>query len=364
MSCYLFARKKSFIGCGTIWMALYAIIAMFSFTYSSFPLLSLWKGFEVFSLVCLSIFVGNGIREDQDIHDIINMISLILLFLVLTALIGMLINPSVAFPKMQSRGTMAFALQGVFPSINANTLSQISGMLASLALCWILRPGPVTVKLGSLLIFLCAFTCLLLAHSRTSLFAFFINIGFLLFMFQKRLIAVIVLWLIPLVFFLGSYIKYIQDYIMRGQSIEVFSSLTGRTTFWPLVWEKISESPIFGHGFYASQRTTWNISSVDNTYLEVMLGVGLIGLLFFSLAIYSLSFNIWKTRPSKFKVGVGSIRHFLWLEIVVIFSFLFLRSLTGPSFQVLHPNLVVFVILLICSYKANKIFLQTTNQAR
>jgi O-antigen ligase len=70
----------------------------------------------------------------------------------------------------------------------------------------------------------------------------------------------------------------VVEFIYRGQNKIAFLSLSGRTEFWPIVWNEINKSPFVGHGYYAAQRIGLGVSSVDNTYLEGNMGVGIIGL--------------------------------------------------------------------------------------
>ena len=47
--------------------------------------------------------------------------------------------------------------------------------------------------------------------------------------------------------------------------------------------------------------------------------------------------------------------------IAYVFGALFLlviRSLTGPTFQVLHPNLLIFLAIAVCSASARRLFAQ------
>jgi O-antigen ligase len=149
-------------------------------------------------------------------------------------------------------------------------------------------------------------------------------------------------------------VEYLLPYFVRGQSVQTFTSLSGRTEFWPEVIKKVGEAPFLGHGFYASQRMMWNISSVDNTYLEVMLGLGVMGLIVFCVPVYTIVYNLWKSRPWRAGFDLASDSRFLWVQLLALFFFLFFRSLTGPSFQNLHVNLAIFVLVLVSTHRLRK----------
>jgi len=345
----LFSRGRASSGWAVRWMGLYAGIAMISCFYSSFPLLSLWKGFEVLSTVAVGMLIGGFLHQREDIEHLINITLLVMWFLVLSSLVGMIISPSLAFAKMKQGGLMGFALQGVYPQINANTLSQISGMLASCSLCWVLGGQKRYGSLGPLFVFVLALACLVLGHSRTSLFAFVPAICFVFIFFRAKIAGLTMLWIGTILGVSGVGVHYIMNYILRGQSEELLLSVSGRTRFWPVVLEKVWQSPLIGHGFYSSQRMTWGASSVDNTYLEVLLGVGMVGLILFCMAVISVFLNLWRGNWSSLRLKPDSNWRLVWIQQAVLFLFLIFRSLTGPSFQILHPNLIVFIIVAVCS---------------
>jgi len=333
---------------GIRWLAIYAVVAMMSSVYSPFPALSVYKGFEVMTHVLVALLVGTSLRQLEDIKHVLNVLLLAMLFLVISALVGTVTAPSHAFAKLKSTGPMAFVLRGVYPEINANTLSQLSGMLATCSLCLYFSSKERKFRIGTSIVFIIATTCLILAHSRTSLFAFVAAVCFTLMYFRGRT-SMLIIGSIGITVWISD---LFTEYIFRGQSQELLMSFSGRTNFWKLVLERIWQAPILGHGFYSSQRMTWGVSSVDNTYLEVILGVGFVGLTFFCMAIASVFLNLWRVRPRGSIIGLDSDWRLVWVEQVVLLFFLFFRSITGPSFNILHPNLTIFAIIAVTSYSS------------
>jgi len=341
-------------GKGIKWMIAYGLLAMLSYLYSSFPLLSLWKGFEVLSISLVGMFIGTRLKKEADIQDAMNIIILALWFLVVSSLVGAAVVPSEAFTAMKARGPMAFSLEGVYPFVNANSLSQIAGMVSVIALVWMVKPGGKYGIIGPAVILLVSLACLLLSHSRTSIIALVVVAFPVLMVFRRRNLVIGALCVGVLLLVTDVVGEYFMPYFVRGQSVQVLTSLSGRTEFWPEVIKKVAEAPFLGHGFYASQRMIWNISSVDNTYLEVMLGLGVTGLVLFCIPLFTIVYNLWKARPWKTGFDLSSDWRFLWVQLLAVFFFLFLRSLTGPSFQNLHINLVIFVLVLVSTYRLRK----------
>ncbi len=182
---------------------------------------------------------------------------------------------------------------------------------------------------------------MLLSRSRTSIFAGVAGILAVVFfsgrttLFWASAATMSSLW-----FFSDAVIAYIR----RGQSQELFTSMSGRTPFWETIWPQVLESPIIGSGYYAAQRKLFGVSSVDNTYLEVLLGLGIIGLTIFLIPIGLTAVALIKARPSP---GQSSPEARLWFQLLALFILLFVRSLTGPSFETLHWNLVMFMVLIV-----------------
>jgi hypothetical protein len=341
-------------GKGIKWMIAYALFAMLSYLYSSFPLLSLWKGFEVLSVSLAGMAVGMKLKAEGDIQDAINIIILGLWFLVVSSLVGAIFSPSEAFAPMKAKGPMAFSLEGVYPLVNANTLSQVSGMVSIITLVWMVKPGNRYGVAGPGFVLLVSLACLVLSHSRTSIVALIIAAFLVLVVFRRRTLMIGAFCIGGLLLVTDVVVEYLLPYFVRGQSVQTFTSLSGRTEFWPEVIKKVGEAPFLGHGFYASQRMMWNISSVDNTYLEVMLGLGVMGLIVFCVPVYTIVYNLWKSRPWRAGFDLASDSRFLWVQLLALFFFLFFRSLTGPSFQNLHVNLAIFVLVLVSTHRLRK----------
>jgi exopolysaccharide production protein ExoQ len=79
-------------------------------------------------------------------------------------------------------------------------------------------------------------------------------------------------------------------------------SLTGRVPLWHFVWWQIKEAPWLGHGYavyfdipwvqsYATETLRWGVPNAHNGYLELWLGVGVLGPV---LALLFLLTAIWR----------------------------------------------------------------------
>jgi O-antigen ligase len=344
----LIARRRSRSGGSLIWMACYACLAMGSAVYSIEPLLSFYKGWEVAAYVVFGVYIGSTLHTLRDIEDTVNIMLFVMWYLVVSALVGAVIAPSDAFAKKLSEESMAFTLRGVFPAINPNTLTQVSGTMVGCLLCWLFL-SKTTKRLVFIAVLIVALTCMVLAHSRTSWVALLIASCVVFVSFKKTWLGLFVLTLAGGFAAFTAMNDYIFSYAMRGNNPETFTSLSGRTYFWSLVISKVWQSPVFGYGFYSSQKLMFGTSTVDNTYLEVLLGLGVVGLIVFCVAIIAVLIKLWRSRPILTASKQSRAHRFAWTQLTVILIFLLVRSLTGPTFQVLHVDLALFVLVTVCA---------------
>lgn len=124
--------------------------------------------------------------------------------------------------------------------------------------------------------------------SRTSLFIVFIAVG-LYFVLSKFRFRNLFLFVIA-GFLLFYYYDTIIAFVMRGQSQQDFSSMSGRTLMWTKVLEVVKESPLLGFGYGSGSNLieldNTAMTSVHNGFFEVLIDTGYLGVSF--LILYTL----------------------------------------------------------------------------
>ncbi|SLM49619.1 membrane protein of unknown function [Nitrospira japonica] len=339
-------------------MFFFSLFAMSSYIYSVNPLLSLWKGFEVFAAASVFLAIAVSLNTFDDIDGALQVLWLILLFLVLTALVGGVLQPKLAFVRQTfGRGSQAYEYWGQFPRINPNSLTQFGAMVGVGGLVAFLYGRGIGVLSSLCLLGLGALT-IYLGHSRTSLLGFLLAAVAIFWFGKKRVLGLMMISAAGLVA-LAAY-TYVEAYVLRGQSKAVFVSMSGRTEFWPEIWRAFTTSPLVGHGYYAGHRSLSidalaNVSSVDNTYLEVLVDLGVIGLGLLMAALICSCFSLYACRPSILGHQDSQWWRPTWLLLMSALLLLGIRSLTGPTFQVLHPNLLIFLAITVCAATAKRI---------
>jgi O-antigen ligase len=73
----------------------------------------------------------------------------------------------------------------------------------------------------------------------------------------------------------------VQSYVLRGQDVSQFASLTGRTDLWKVSLYMFTKRPLLGYGFVASRALLLQVLSwageAHNALVESLLDVGLVG---------------------------------------------------------------------------------------
>lgn len=340
------------------WFLLYGLFAMLSAFYSDQFFISLWKGFEVVACITISIYLYLRLQSYRDVKQFWTLNIAFLFLLVCSSYIGIIITPSEALKEI--RGGAMVTLEGVYPTINSNSLTQMTAII--IIVYFIRHIYSSKIKLNYLAVIVFTFPALILSYGRTSILALFISLVILLAL-NKNYLYLSVLGLIAAVIVWTDGYSYVMLFLDKGGTLDTMS---GRLYYWPNVWDLFIESPIFGYGFYVGARVIFaekvNIESfatTDNTYFDVLLSVGILGFIPFALMLYSFIKKIFRKG---FFLNNKDIIRFRFELVFVAFIILF-RSLTGPSFQILHWNLILFLSVIICLQSLEKYENSTNSQS-
>ncbi len=337
------------------------MIAMFTAIYSTDPLMTLWKGFEVFVHVSLAFALSVKINKNNEIQYLSAILCIILLFLTINLLISSILFPQEALQTYMYTAygkQQYFALVGVFPKIHPNSSSQIGAMFALLSISYLMVSETTRRKLTSFICLTGGFIVMLLGHARTSNIAFFITLTFIILSFgrfkNKFILIFLALLMCSLAFVINDFMDPVYDYLRRGQSQTQLFSLTGRIYIWKIAIVKFLKQPWLGYGYYSgpkaiSSRMIAEGSNLDNTYLNVLIGGGLLLFLPLILSVWQSLVVLWK---SKQKAVLSSANRLICIQATSIFIIIFVRSFSGPTFEANHFNLIFF---LLCSLIFSKI---------
>ncbi len=142
--------------------------------------------------------------------------------------------------------------------------------------------------------------------------------------------------------------------VNRGESYSTIMSVTGRTDIWPYALQRVFDglrSIIFGHGYSTSKfvlnESNWSASffayHAHNTFLEVLLSTGLLGLLpFLAIITYSLQ---WVFR---FSEVVKSFSLGFTLRAITVLCVILSSTMTESELAMkTGPAVVVFLFYML-----------------
>ena len=326
----------------------YSTIALGSATYASLPLVSAGKALE-FVVDVVAFIVLSTLVTSEDVLRYWNLFWLILALMVAGVCISAGLNPTSGFEYQV--GAMFPILTGWCPSLHPNTLGQFSATLAVIGMSRLLARWKVACGHEKMLwfsVFSLGVLAMIGAQARTSLASF--GVAFLAILIWYRQTGMLLAGAIAgLLVALSDFGGVFMNFVRRGQDSELLTTLSGRTYYWQEAWDMFRESMLTGHGFYTAHRLdlterfrVLDLSTVDNTYLEVLLDVGIIGIIPFLLALILLLAAAWRSRNIQLPARLGEAR----VEMIAYFFIILARSFTGPSFQVHGENLLLLLILM------------------
>lgn len=328
-------------------LALYVLVALISTIWSVYPLWTLYKSFEYAIDLALLAAILFSIKSIDEFKVLFDWTWVMIGMLAASAWIGVLIWPDIALRR--DVGVLGIQLAGVIPAMETNAVGELGAILCIVALNRFLF---LNDKRFYFVIFLVGMTTLIIAQSRSPIIGFFVAVSVILFAARRIGPFVFTIMLMFMVLILTGVTDSFWEYFLRGQGREQFSSLSGRTHGWALGWELFKLHPLQGFGAYAGGRfavltevgnnmSTGQWSSLLNTWLEILVGVGIIGMVFVSAAFLRTWKNLLEVTLS---CKSGTLLHCLAVEAIGILALISVRSMfTTNIFW--HPPLLFFLVL-------------------
>lgn len=134
-----------------------------------------------------------------------------------------------------------------------------------------------------------------------------------------------------------------------GGQIDILVNLSGRESTWGEAFSLIKQSPFLGWGFH-SDRIMLDSQHIHNSYLHAMIQSGILGLIFFILAVASIWILFFKMNVFR------RIRHYegedkpLVLGSVLLIGFFSARSLFESTAAFYGVDLLIFLPAIVYVY--------------
>ncbi|MFA5142984.1 MAG: O-antigen ligase family protein [Candidatus Omnitrophota bacterium] len=350
-----------------LFFTLYVLAAVFSFIYSSYHMLTLWKGFELFLDLCVIAMLFSDSRYFKNIILLMNLSWFLLACLMSVMWLGWILFPGWA--STPSDGIIRTQLGGVL--VSANGVGIIGAMIATVGFSRMMLALDRKNRMLYFIIFFISVVTIIVSQSRTALLAVFVSLAVVAFLQRRPKVIVTVLcsafvFLIIYYFCQNSLSRFAMEFFRRGQNIGQLQSLTGRTFMWKKAWELIRQNVFLGYGFGAGSRITFMMSYskdftwIHNAWIEVMLNLGLLGLIPFFAAFLSawreLVISFFSKKVSLSEGGLSGVI----VENIGVMSIITLGSITGSAIGAWQTyDILIYISILAFANLLHKIRLST-----
>lgn len=346
---------------GRVWNAplvlllIYGLVAFFSSIYvPANAFYTMWKALEIIVDVLAMIAILSSMQGMRGPLAAYRYLILVLTIILLFVVVGAVISPHEGFRP--SSGVLPIMLQGYFPIVNPNSVGFISVLVFLHNVAVYSRASSRLRRFAAVVLSTIAFGTLILAQSRTSIASFAVGLVIYLYLNRKRGFAIFIVGSSVVTVLLGASVsEIVVGYLGRGQSTELLTSLSGRTRGWEMAWEMFQQSPYFGHGFAAAARTEilgggQQASTLHGAVFDVIVGVGLVGLFPWTMAIVlTLSTMLFLTRSvGKHITSRSEIS--LHAEFVAITATLIIKTVTSSSLAMHEHAFMLFLCIVAYVY--------------
>jgi len=345
----IFIQKQplaDMVGGVQLGMVLYAAISLLSMFWSSFRSLSAWKAFEVFVDISFICYLLSAPRWKENLSRLWRLTWFLIILLMCSAWGGAILRPGSAF-RVTSNALLRYQLQGIVPAINPNGLGLMSALIGAISMIRFLSSKDSQSKVMYAGVWCFALITLVFAQCRTAFFSFAAVHLLILILDRRWGLAIAVLVTVALLFVGSSRVAdFTYAYVRRGQTEQQFSGMSGRRYYWRVAWKQIKQRPMLGYGFYSGHRFAEDLglSNLDNTYVEILQNLGILGLIPISFAFIVT----WKrvltfllgSRHEYGRPGPMAVELFAALFIITV------KSIFGVSFNIHSYVLLLFLLIL------------------
>ncbi|MCC6723129.1 MAG: O-antigen ligase family protein [Saprospiraceae bacterium] len=256
----------------------YLLLGLLSVVWASLPYYSLLQWSMIVEALVFAWFFTQLVSFYNAVSDNHARFSLLFgraaLFICLGFLFGWYFDPE-TFARMTHAGEVA-RLGGII--INPNELGMFAVLGAVMGYTELLEKQSKKLNYGLLAV---SVYVLLLTQSRSSLIAFLlVSAIFVLRLRNLRVISLSVIGVVVVLPFL------FQSIILKQGDMEEVMSMTGRLPFWQdLFTDGFTKRPLLGYGFmcvaegeYFESIHSYSAKMTHNTFIQVLLNLGLVGI--------------------------------------------------------------------------------------
>jgi len=333
-------------------LAVYALVAMASTVWSVKPSWTAYKSVEYFVDLVLLATIVRFAPDLTRYKTLLDWTWVMMALLLVTVWIGTFVWPDRAL--LRGGDLLGPRIAGVFPALDQNTVGEYGAILAIVAMVRRWRNPNRAGRVFYLAVFVFGLVTLLRSQTRVAIFGFVLGAALLLIIGRRLKTLALLVVVVASLFAFTDIANVAEGIYNRGDRKAGLESLSGRLPKWELAFEQISKRPITGYGAYAAERFMLapqmrglrDMKSTDvlNTYIEVLSGTGLLGLLPFVAALAATWF--WLMRATRFK-HLSSPEHLLVLECLGVLAIITARTLS--SVRLINHTALLGLVVIGCA---------------
>ena len=324
----------------------YSLVCAVSTLWSVYPEWTLYKSAEYLLDVVVLATVLVAVRSTEGFKKLFDWTWILYGVVVLMVWMGAVIDPGDAF--LPGVGTLGVQLTGVFPVESANSVGDYGAVLTLVGFNRLLLDRIREHRTWYGLVFAVGAITLIFSQTRSSIAGCGLGLIIVLVLSGRVALGAFLGAASAVVLSLRGAGTLVQEFMQRGETEEVYGSLSGRTNWWQYAWQKFLEHPFSGYGAYAggrfvvmAQLLRGATSSVHNTLMETLVGTGIWGAALITLALLATWLSLVR---SFWRYSFGSLERSLAVEALAILALATVRSVFSVSL-IWHPALLFFLAL-------------------
>jgi O-antigen ligase len=292
-----------------LWLfVVYVVVCVVSTMWSVSPVVTLGKAAELAVATAVVMVAANRTSNGRALDQLFKITfafgALVLLFIA--------VGYVFALPGfwIQSKGVIARQMDTWF--LSANSIGYLSALTAAIALDRAV--GRVQGRPLMWAVLLLSVMTAFLAQGRTGLACLLLGAVAVLAIRRKYMILLAGAGLVLLMAI--AFNQEILAYLTRGEPVGSLQTLTGRTVVWQGAWQSFMQHPWTGNGFgiggrylfvsiFAGSGEDWSMA--HNGFLELLTGVGLLGLVPWSAAMLWTIANAFQFAVRRLLAGAPAI---------------------------------------------------------
>jgi len=321
--------------------AIYCIICLTSTIWSVYPGWTLYKSAEYLAELAVLAAILAEIRSPKEYGTLLDWTWLLYGLLLASVWLSSAIFPGRAWAHIG--GAIGIRLSGAMPAMSDNLVGEIGAILGIISICRLLFRRSEK-SLWSLVLVVSLIT-MVFAQTRSAIAGFLFGL-FVVLVFARRIRLAFLTFGAAIPFAIDKFGDVLWAYTLRGDTLEGFEHASSRVDWWQVGWKMFIDQP-WGYGAYAGGRFAvleqlGGISNMHSTYMEIIVGTGIVGLLPVVLALGATWWVLMRACRQPWRFPLLDQR--LAVEVAGVLAVLTVRSVFSVKF-VWHPAIEFLAVL-------------------